>query len=197
MCASTKHCVFCGGIADTREHIFAKCFYDKPYPNNLLTMPSCHKCNNSFSLDEQYLMYLIDYLKGIECNNGDSVRKIALDTFNNSEGLENRMISSLTEEDEGKSIFNVEVKRIETVIRKIAQCLFMYYFERSLSPSQIECKWSFLPQLSDLQIAAIDQIRFTTIQEGLVKYYYLPQEVGFCLSDFFYASATIKENSVL
>lgn len=187
----SDRCVFCGECADTREHIFAKCFFDRPYPNNLPTIPSCRKCNNSFSLDEQYLMYLIDYLKSVECNNGEFVRTIAKKTFCHNEELENRMINSLSIERCGKPIFSIESNRINRVIQKIAQCLFMYHYNEEVSSSQITCRWSFLSQLSLIQKLAIEQINFTIIQEGLVKYYCTSQEIGFCLCDFFYGSAEI------
>jgi hypothetical protein len=91
-----NRCVFCGEHADTREHIFARCFFDRPFPKDLLTIPSCHNCNNSFSGDEQYLMYLIDYLKSIEIKNGEFTRDISEKTFQHNDGLENRMINSLS-----------------------------------------------------------------------------------------------------
>lgn len=191
MSYQSDRCVFCGENADTREHIFAKCFFDRPYPNNLPTIPSCRKCNNSFSLDEQYLMYLIDYLKSVEYNNGEFVRTVAQKTFFHNEELENRMINSLSVEGSGKPIFSIESDRISSVIRKIAQCLFMYHFNKKIPSSQIICRWLFLSQLSVIQKLAIEQINFTIIQEALVKYYCTPQEVSFCLSDFFYGSAEI------
>lgn len=186
-----NRCVFCGEYADTREHIFARCFFDRPFPKDLLTIPSCHKCNNSFSGDEQYLMYLTDYLKSIELYNGEFTRDVAKKTFQHKDGLENRMICSLSIEGKGRPIFVIESERVNRVICKIAQCLFMYYYERAVSSDQIECKWLFLPQLSAIQKAAIEQIDFLTLQEGLVKYYYTPREIGFCLSGFFYGSAKI------
>lgn len=186
-----NHCVFCGERADTREHIFAKCFFDHPYPKDLLTMPSCRKCNNSFSSDEQYLMYLIDYLRSIENNNGEFTREVAKKTFQHNEGLENRMMTSLSVDEKGKPIFVIETERINRVICKIARCLFMYYYKKTVTSNQIECKWSFSPQLSVVQKTEIERIKFTTLQEGLVMYHYTPKEIGFCLSEFFYGSARI------
>jgi hypothetical protein len=47
-------CVFCGKQARTREHSPSLAYLNKPYPLNLPTVPSCEKCNNSFSSDELY-----------------------------------------------------------------------------------------------------------------------------------------------
>jgi hypothetical protein len=52
-------CLFCGEIADTKDHIPSKKLLEKPYPNNLLTIPSCDKCNKSFSLDEEYFLNVL------------------------------------------------------------------------------------------------------------------------------------------
>ena len=85
-----KNCIFCSSVADTREHIIPRCFLNKPYPNNLPTLPSCRKCNNSFSLDEEYVMYLIDYLKSIEVNDGEFTRSKAEKAFEHNGKLEDR-----------------------------------------------------------------------------------------------------------
>lgn len=47
-------CIYCGGLADTKDHIPSKCLLDKPYPENLSVVKCCNTCNQSFSSDEQY-----------------------------------------------------------------------------------------------------------------------------------------------
>ena len=136
-------------------------------------------------------MYLIDYLKSIEIKNGEFTRDISEKTFQHNDGLENRMINSLSVDTKGKPLFVIENERVNRVVCKIAQCLFMYYYERTVSSDQIECKWSFVPQLSAVQKKAIEQIEFIIIQESSVKYYYTPEEIGFCLCNFFYGNAKI------
>jgi hypothetical protein len=49
-----QKCIYCGKIADTKDHVPPKCFFLKPAPSNLITVPSCFACNNSFSQDEEY-----------------------------------------------------------------------------------------------------------------------------------------------
>ena len=57
-----KQCYLCGLDADTRDHIPPRGFFPKPWPENLLSVPCCTKCNNSYSLlDEQMRVFLASY----------------------------------------------------------------------------------------------------------------------------------------
>lgn len=53
-------CAYCGGVAETRDHVPSKVLLDEPYPENLSIAESCLKCNNGFSADEEYLSCLLD-----------------------------------------------------------------------------------------------------------------------------------------
>ena len=59
----SSFCVYCGSLADSREHVPSKVFLRKPYPDNLYTVPACKKCNNSFSQDELYTRVVLDTLE--------------------------------------------------------------------------------------------------------------------------------------
>lgn len=52
-----KHevCYNCGKSAKklSRDHIPPKCFFRPPLPTDLITVPCCKKCNESFSLDDE------------------------------------------------------------------------------------------------------------------------------------------------
>src|SRR5580700_2734927 len=56
-------CIFCGGPEETRDHVPSRVFLDQPYPDNLPVVPACHRCNTSFSADEEYLACLIECAK--------------------------------------------------------------------------------------------------------------------------------------
>lgn len=53
-------CVFCGGSADTQDHLPSRVFLDQPYPEDLAHVPACRDCNNGFSLDEEYVAVLLE-----------------------------------------------------------------------------------------------------------------------------------------
>lgn len=50
----TSICIYCGQIADTREHIPAKHFFKGSTEKNLIVVPSCKRCNSSFQKDEDF-----------------------------------------------------------------------------------------------------------------------------------------------
>jgi hypothetical protein len=52
-------CVYCGRPADTRDHVPAKSFFPEPRPDDLITVPSCKACNESYAKDEEYVRNLL------------------------------------------------------------------------------------------------------------------------------------------
>ena len=54
-------CVLCCiSAADSVEHIPPRQFFERPYPPNLITVPSCEPCNHGTHLDDDYLLaYLV------------------------------------------------------------------------------------------------------------------------------------------
>jgi hypothetical protein len=52
---SKKTCIYCGSCENiTVDHIPPKALFPEPRPSNLLTVPCCKKCNESFSKDDEY-----------------------------------------------------------------------------------------------------------------------------------------------
>jgi hypothetical protein len=41
-------CVYCGQVADTRDHVPPKALLRKPFPDNLITVPACARCNKEW-----------------------------------------------------------------------------------------------------------------------------------------------------
>jgi len=113
-------CVHCGAKTETRDHVPSKVFLDKPYPTNLPIVPSCRSCNNSFSLDEEYLACLIDcVLAGSEDNaklSRPKVRRILLA----KPALRSRL-ESARYQTEGGIALTVECQRVRNVILKLAR----------------------------------------------------------------------------
>ncbi len=52
-------CVYCGALADSKDHAPPKCLMLPPLPSNLITLPACRKCNNGFSFDENVVRAFI------------------------------------------------------------------------------------------------------------------------------------------
>lgn len=115
-------CVYCGGLADTRDHVPSKCLLepDPEYPTNLPVVGCCNSCNQSFSRDEQYVVCLIE---SVLCGSSDpekiprpSVSKIMRKT----PSLRARIESSKTLVD-GQVAFTPEAARIDNVMLKLAR----------------------------------------------------------------------------
>jgi hypothetical protein len=53
------NCAYCDAIPTTKDHVPAKVFLEKPFPENLHCVPACIKCNNAYSRDESFLAFLL------------------------------------------------------------------------------------------------------------------------------------------
>ncbi|WP_439697015.1 hypothetical protein ACFGVS_00635 [Mucilaginibacter sp. AW1-7] len=115
-----RGCIYCGGSADTRDHVPSKCLLDPPYPPNLPVVGCCDSCNQNFSKDEEYFVCIIE---SALCGSTDpekigrpSVARI----MQKSPGLRKRIENSRTEVN-GQTAFIPETERIYNVMLKLAR----------------------------------------------------------------------------
>lgn len=113
-------CIYCGGFADTRDHVPSKCLLEQPFPDNLPVVGCCYSCNQDFSKDEQYFVCLIE---SALCGSTDpekikrpSVARI----MQTSPKLRQRIENSKIEVD-GQIAFIPEIERINNVLLKLAR----------------------------------------------------------------------------
>lgn len=52
-------CVYCGEIGTTNDHVPPENLFPIPRPNDLITVPSCLRCNNGFSRDDEHFRTII------------------------------------------------------------------------------------------------------------------------------------------
>jgi hypothetical protein len=52
-------CAYCGATATTRDHVPTRKLFPEPRPSNLITVPSCARCNNLLSADEEYFVRVL------------------------------------------------------------------------------------------------------------------------------------------
>jgi hypothetical protein len=53
-------CVYCGTLGSvTNDHVPPRSFFPTPPPPNLITVPSCAKCNSSFGADDDYVRLVL------------------------------------------------------------------------------------------------------------------------------------------
>ncbi len=116
-------CVYCGAEAgDTKDHVPPKCLIRNPYPVNLLTVPSCKKCNNSFSPDEEYFRLV---MVGLLCHTDEA--ELLFDgpisrSMDRNPNIEELMFGSLRGADK-TVILDVDYPRIFRIAEKIARGL--------------------------------------------------------------------------
>jgi hypothetical protein len=115
-----RGCIYCGGPADTRDHVPSKCLLEQPYPTNLPVVGCCDTCNQDFSKDEQYFVCLIE---SALCGSTDpeKIRRASVARMmQNSPALRQRIENSKTEVN-GQIAFVPEIERINNVMLKLAR----------------------------------------------------------------------------
>lgn len=118
---------FCCGTAHTEtvDHVPPKVFLDEPYPDDLITVPSCGRCNSAASDDEQYVASLIEVVvSGSTDPNRLSRRKISK-TLEHAPALRERLRQASTAK-KGEHFVQPEQERVDRVLEKIARGLWCF-----------------------------------------------------------------------
>lgn len=113
-------CIYCGGAADTRDHVPSRCLLERPYPDNLPVVGSCKSCNQRFSRDEEYLVCLVESALSGSTDPNKIKRPSVARIIRSSPALQARLESAKTESD-GRVKFTVEGDRIANVMLKLAR----------------------------------------------------------------------------
>lgn len=113
-------CIFCGGVADTRDHVPSKILLDKPYPENLPVVGSCQECNQGFSKDEQYLICLLESVL-IGSTDPEKIRRPSVSRAMKRAPALRAKIESAKKYINGKVAFSIEEDRVKNVILKLAR----------------------------------------------------------------------------
>jgi len=132
-----KKCAYCGGEAETDDHVVPKNLYPKSIRNRnvqLLTVPSCNKCNAGFSDDEEHFRNII-VLGG---HNTEIVNELYHNkihpSFSERKSVRHfwQLVGNLKEIDtpDGKRliIYPMKDKKFERILRKIFSGLGYYHF---------------------------------------------------------------------
>lgn len=113
-------CIYCGGFADTRDHVPSRALLDFPYPENLPVVGSCGACNQGFSKDEEYFVCLLESVISGSTDPDKMRRPSIARAMKRSTNLRSRIESGKTLVGE-KVFFCVEEDRIRNVILKLAR----------------------------------------------------------------------------
>ena len=112
-------CIYCGGIAETRDHVPSRIFLDSPYPTNLPVVGACKKCNSGFSKDEEYTACLIEAAFHGTTDPDKMRREQIAKTLSYQTSLRSQ-IESCKQEKDGEISFIPDQVRIKNVLLKLA-----------------------------------------------------------------------------
>lgn len=104
----------------TRDHVPSRAFLDRPFPSNLPVVDCCGRCNNGFSLDEQYLACLLEC---VVCGGVDPEvfeRERVARMLRESTALSERLASAERSSD-GGTAWEMESERVRRVVVKLAR----------------------------------------------------------------------------
>lgn len=55
MASEITRCIYCGETKNiTRDHVPPQCLFPDPKPTNMITVPACKPCNESYKLDDEF-----------------------------------------------------------------------------------------------------------------------------------------------
>lgn len=113
-------CIYCGGKPDTREHVPSRILLNKPFPENLPVMPACADCNQSYSMDEEYVACVIGcMMSGTTMPNEIKDERVSK-TLNRKPNLRAAIENSKSETDSVR-VYRFDEKRLLNVLIKLAK----------------------------------------------------------------------------
>lgn len=180
--ASKKLCAICGvNEARTSDHVPPKSIFPHPRPSNLVTVPSCTKCNNDASgLDEAFRLYLALHVGDLDDEITAGYFHEALRTYKHNKRLQREILSSaepvgLTT---GSGIYAGQGLRVlwnskahDAIIERTVRGLYFHHFGEILTPNtQVSPKWFNRPDPAFL--SAFSGLKKNIIGSNQVIYLY-------------------------
>lgn len=138
-------CVYCGSKENiTADHVPPKCLFPDPKPTNLITVPACEKCNNSYKKDDEYFRICV-LTQPYNNPTGWKIweEKVIRRTLRRSPSLRKRLLDNLIRVElrspsgvylgEGEAL-QFHVSRINRVVKRIVRGLYWYHYGSKLAP---------------------------------------------------------------
>jgi hypothetical protein len=123
-------CIYCGSPSDSTDHVPPRLRLERPYPPNLLTVPSCTRCNQGWSKDEQYLLVLLSRIGTSQLLTDKIAGGGVVDrTLKRAPLLERRLNDALQLDEKGRIVMAPELDRIHKVFTKITHGLYFLRYK--------------------------------------------------------------------
>lgn len=153
----TAWCLYCAEPPSTREHVPSKVLLDDPFPANLPIVGACSKCNQSYSLDEEYLACLLECVLSGGTDPSNFKRSKIRRILERNKPLAARLAKAhrLVE---GQAAFEIEYDRVENVVTKLAKGHVLYENSILIDETPTHCVIVPLPLLDHQQLNAFETI---------------------------------------
>lgn len=148
-------CIYCGGSANTRDHVPSRILLEPPYPDNLPVVGACKSCNQGFSKDEQYLVCLLESVLAGSTNPDRMRRPSVAKAMSRSPALKAR-IESAKSDSNGLISFIPEDERVKNVVLKLARGHAAYELSQQLTHEPDHYWCGTLSSLTEEQIDAFN-----------------------------------------
>jgi hypothetical protein len=121
---SLRECLYCGGPADTRDHVPPRLLLERPVPHALRTVNACGTCNRSWSRDEEYVRALthkvgFGLLSAKQWTTGPTARGL-----DRRPSLRRLLDDGATYDDSGRLWQRPDLDRVNRVVLKISRGLW-------------------------------------------------------------------------
>lgn len=172
-------CCYCGiREATTRDHIPPRGIFNRPRPNDLITVPCCVECNNQASkYDERFKAHLGMHVARAGGEGEKLFKEGVLRTLNHNKKIKNTIIQTMYPVHE-LSISDPKIKKgiavpwdneaHDLIIERIIRGLFFYHYKQ-IVPSDVIIQIYWFKE----KIEAYDSDLYTnTIANGAFVYKY-------------------------
>lgn len=114
-------CAYCGGMPSTRDHVPSRILLDDPLPTNLPVVESCARCNQGFSLDEEYLACFLECVLVGSSTLSQIGRLKVKRSLEHNPKLAQQIQAAATVGNDGICRWTPEVQRVQNVLVKLAR----------------------------------------------------------------------------
>lgn len=141
-------CVYCNDHQiETDDHVPPKSFYPKPRPSDLITVPSCLKCNQGLGKDEEFFLATFMFSNAGISEAGKSLWIEKLNRmYEKNIGLKRKIAEHLGYSKlltpfgiylGHRMSIDVDEKRFENVVNKIVKGLYFFEYKESLPTNTV------------------------------------------------------------
>ena len=149
-------CIYCGGPAETQDHVPSRVLLDRPLPTNLPVQSACFRCNNGFSSDEEYFACLLEVVRVGSTEPEQMTRPVIAKILQRSPRLRSRIEAAKRCVD-GQIAFEVENIRIKNVLAKLARGHAAYELSALCREQPSRFSWGPLSSLSETDLEWFEQ----------------------------------------